>query len=262
MDFKHSIRRYLFIGICLVRQSAWRIGIWSALLLGGLAFTNTLVFQSGDTLKFYSKDSLVYEWILNDSKEIEGGYYKEKALVLPDNKGFLFYEERDFPQKDSVFTKLALYNAQRKKIWERIEAGRRKFCFELTKLDRDRIIIFTTKRLGESPVMEIIKDNQIKRRIDLKEWTNVINYAFSPNGRYILFQAKKPYNYKLWDYIYFIDLKTNKTWEYLFPFCFSCKRGRIDLKVDDEGKSEVIYKSEHRIFDKEGNLVDIFVKLD
>ncbi len=237
-------------------------GILSVMLLVGLGSTTPLVFQSGDTLKFYSRDSLVYEWILNEGKEIEGGYYIKKAKVSPDNRQFLLYEENDFPQQESIYTRLTLYDAERKKIWSRVEERGRKFCFELTKLDMDRIIIFTTKRSGESPVMEIIKDNQLKRKIDLKEWTRVVNYEFSPNGRYILFQVKKPYNYKLWDYIYFIDLKTNKTWEYLFPFCFSCKRGRIDLRVDDEGKSEVIYRNEHRIFDKNGNLIDVFVKLE
>jgi len=112
--------------------------------------------------------------------------------------------------------------------------------------------------------MVIIKNNNNKRIIDLKQWTNIVNYEISPIGRYALFHAKKPYNNKLWDYIYFLDLETNKTWEYLFPFCFSCKRGWLDLKIDDEGKSEVIYqnKNEHRIFDKDGNLVDIFVKFD
>ncbi|MCX7994884.1 MAG: hypothetical protein N3A65_03805 [candidate division WOR-3 bacterium] len=223
---------------------------------------NTQVSLADDTLKFYNGDSLVYLWILKNYEEIDGSYHRERAKVAPDNKQFLFYEERDFPQKDSIFTRLILYDAQRKKIWSRTEDGRRKICFELTDFEEDLLIIFTTERLGEAPVMEIIKNKKLKKRIDLKKWTSVVDYAFSPNKRYVLFHAKKPYNNRLWDYIYFLDLKTNKSWEYLFPFCFSCKRGRIDLKVDDDGKCEVVYRNEHRIFDKEGNLVDVFVKLD
>lgn len=234
-------------------------GIWN------LGFSNTLVFQFGDTLKFFKNDSLVHQWILKSSEYTENsGYYIEKAKVSPDNMKFFIYEERYFPDRESTFTRLTLYNAERNKIWSKEKGGQRKILFELSRIYSDKVILFTTERTNISPEMVIIKNNNNKRIIDLKQWTNIVNYEISPIGRYALFHAKKPYNNKLWDYIYFLDLETNKTWEYLFPFCFSCKRGWLDLKIDDEGKSEVIYqnKNEHRIFDKDGNLVDIFVKFD
>jgi len=222
-----------------------------------------LVFQSGDTLKFYKNDTLMDQWIIKTSEETESGsYYIQKAKVSPDNKKFLFYEEKYFPAKDSIYTKLTLYGANRKKIWTKIRSGVQKICFDLTHIYTDRVTLLTTNLANASPIMEIIKGNKTTRKIDLTQWTSIVDYEISPNDRYVLFHAKKPYNSRLWDYIYFIDLKTNKTWEYLFPLCFSCKRGRIDLKVNDDGKSEAIYKNEHRIFDRDGNLVDIFVKMD
>uniref|UniRef100_A0A7C4TGN0 Dipeptidylpeptidase IV N-terminal domain-containing protein n=1 Tax=candidate division WOR-3 bacterium TaxID=2052148 RepID=A0A7C4TGN0_UNCW3 len=221
-----------------------------------------LVFQFGDTLKFYKNDSLIDQWIMEAREEAQKGiYYLQKAKVSTDNKKFLLYEEKFFSEKDSIFTKLTLYDADKKKVWSKIKGGQRKISFELTNLYPDKIIIFTLDRTNSFPVMEIMKGNRT-RKIDLTQWTGIVDYEISPNGRYLLFHTKKPYSSRLWDYIYFLDLQTKAEWEYLFPFCFSCKRGKIFLKIDDEGKSEVIYRNEHRIFDKKGNLVDIFVKVD
>ncbi len=228
-----------------------------------LGFTNSLIFQSGDTIKFFKNEKLVTQWILKNSTDENGLYTTiNKAKVSPDNKFLLLYEEEFFGSNDSIFSKLTLYNANEKKVWSRVKTGKRKVSFELTDIFEDIVIVFYTDRFNGFPIMEMIKMNGAKKTVDLSHWDIVVNYTLSANRRFMLFHAKKPYNDRLWDYIYFLDLKTNKTWEYLFPFCFSCKRGWIDLKVYDEGKSEVIYKNEHRIFDKEGNLVDIFVKLD
>lgn len=230
---------------------------------GGLGFSNSLVFKEGDTLKFYKNDSLINQRVLQRIEySEEGGYYIERAGISPDNKRFFICEEEYSPEKDSIFTKLNVYNSDQKRIYSRVESGKRRINAELTKVYPDKIIIFITDRLGDNPVMEIIKNNKTKKTVHLKQWTSIANYTISQNGRYILFHAKKPYNNKLWDYIYSLDLETNKSWEYLFPFCFSCKRGWIDLKIDNDGKSEVIYRNEHRIFDRDGNLIDVFVKLD
>lgn len=248
------------------------LGIWSATPGGGLGFSQALVFQSGDTLKFYKNDSIVDQWLLESKEESEAHgtkvptpfYFSQKARVAQDNKSFLLYEEKKFIKKDSTITKISLYKADKKKVWTRTKSGTEKFSFDLTKIYPDRVILFITDTYNSSPRMEILKETESKKTLNLREWSGIVNYEVSPNGRYIIFHAKKPYNNKLWDYIYFTDLNTNRSWEYLFPFCFSCKRGWLELKIDDEGKSEVIYKNknEHRIFDKEGNLVDVFVKLD
>ncbi|MGB9720261.1 MAG: hypothetical protein ACPL28_02110 [bacterium] len=253
---KSSIEVYLIVGICLGFGPPVCVADWN------LGFAGALIFQSGDTLKFSQDDSLVYEWILNNNEKLEtGGYHIEKAKVSQDNRRFFIYEEEYFPNQDSTFTQLTLYDARRNKIWSRTQGGARKFSFELSRIYGDRIILFVNSRSNVNPEMIILKDGT-RSTVDLTQWTSIVNYEISPDGRYILFHAKKPYNYKLWDYLYFIDLKTSKNWEYLFPICFSCKRGKIDLKVYDDGKSEAIYKNEHRIFDREGNLIDIFVKLD
>ncbi|MEO0094684.1 MAG: hypothetical protein ABIL66_02185, partial [candidate division WOR-3 bacterium] len=207
--------------------------------------------------------SLIEQRILKREESTnDGGYYIEKAGVSSDNKRFFICEERYFPEKDSIFTRLIVYNSEQKKIYSKIKSGKRKISTELTKIYPDKIVVFIVDRFNDNPVIEIIKDDNHKKVIDLKKWTSIANYTISQNGRFVLFHARKPYNNRLWDYIYFLDLKTNKSWEYLFPFCFSCKRGWIDLKVYDDGKSEVIYRNEHRIFDQKGNLIDIFVKLD
>uniref|UniRef100_A0A7V3RGL4 Dipeptidylpeptidase IV N-terminal domain-containing protein n=1 Tax=candidate division WOR-3 bacterium TaxID=2052148 RepID=A0A7V3RGL4_UNCW3 len=240
-----------------------RLLIWFLILFGiDLSVANILVFQSGDTLKFYNGDSLTYQWILKKEERVDGGYYIERAGVAKDNKRFFICEENSFPEKDSIYTRLTVYNANRKKEYTRVKTGKRKISAELTKIYPDKLVICFTDRLNDAPKLEIIKNYKTKQVIDLKQWTSIIDYEFSSNGRYIIFHAIKPYNYRRWDYIYFLDLKTGKTWEYLFPICFSCKRGRIVLKVYDDGRSEAIYKNEHRIFDRDGNLVDIFVKMD
>lgn len=254
MSFR--IRNYSFIGICfgfLILSTPF----------GGLGFTNSLVFQSGDTIKFFRDEKLITQWILKDSVDEIGGYTRiNKAKVSPDNKFLLFYEEQLFGTNDSIFSKLTLYNAHKNKIWSRIKAGERKISFELASIFEDMVIVFYTDRLNGFPIMEMIHMNGVKKTIDLRQWDIVINYELSANRRYMLFHAKKPYMNKLWDYIYFLDLKTNKTWEYLFPTCFSCKRGWVELKVDNNGRCEVIQNKEYRIFNKEGSLLDIFVRFD
>ncbi|MEO0135914.1 MAG: hypothetical protein ABIL39_02360 [candidate division WOR-3 bacterium] len=256
-------------------QQLWERGLLSFSVIGILLIlllpngvlhsltrsSDILVFLSGDTLKFYRNDSLITQRILKREEDTtNGSYYFEKAGVSPDHQRFFICEERYFPECDSHYTKLSVYTANKKKLFVYTKGGKRKICADLTRIYPDKIVFFITDRFNDNPVMVIINKN--KKTLDLKQWTSITNYAFSTNGRYILFHAKKPYNNRLWDYIYFLDLTTDKSWEYLFPFCFSCKRGWIDLKVYDDGKSEVIYRNEHRVFDKEGHLLDIFVKLD
>uniref|UniRef100_A0A7V0Z4L2 Uncharacterized protein n=1 Tax=candidate division WOR-3 bacterium TaxID=2052148 RepID=A0A7V0Z4L2_UNCW3 len=237
------------------------IGFW--MLFGiDLSVANILVFQSGDTLKFCKDDSPIDKWILKSGQNESGGYYNEKAKVSPDNKRFFIYKEQYFNSDDSIKTQLILYNAHKTVLGRFRGEDDRKISFELSRILEDRLILFTTNYYNQSPKMEIIQFNKAKRTIDLNQWNSIIDYQISQNRRYVIFHGRKPYNTKLWDYIYFIDLQTNKVWEYLFPICFSCKRGRIVLKVYDDGGSEAIYKNEHRIFDRNGNLVDVFVKMD
>lgn len=231
--------------------------------LGRLGFANALVFQFGDTIRFYKDEKLITEWILKDSLGENDSYYSlEKAKISPDNRFLLIYEEKSSGTDDSIFSRLTLYNAATRKVWSRKKIGKTKISFELTSIFDDMVLIFYTDRHNGFPVIEMIKMNCKSRTIDLRQWDIIIKYAISANRRYMLFHSKKPFNNRLWDYVYFIDLKTNKDWEYLFPNCFSCKRGWIELTVDNEGKCEVVQNKEYRIFSKEGNLLDIFVRIE
>jgi hypothetical protein len=62
------------------------------------------------------------------------------------------------------------------------------------------------------------------------------------------------------DSIYFYDLIAAKDWDYLFPSCLSCKKSRIYLEVDNDGRAEVIHKNEHRVFTSGGILTDIYLR--
>lgn len=230
-------------------------------LFQDLGFCGMLVFQHGDTLKFLKNDSLIDQWILESEERVTPAVRSTKAAkVSPDNKSFLFYEEQYFPAEDSIFSKLILYGADKKKIWTKVENGKRKISIETTRIYPNRVVLFITDRVNAYPVMEIIWNKKTKETVDLKQWLGIVDYAFSPHERYVAFHAKKSHNNHLFDYVFFLDLYSKKHWEYPFPFCASCKRGKVDLKVDDQGITEVIYKREHRIFSKEGQLLDISIR--
>ena len=88
-----------------------------------------------------------------------------------------------------------------------------------------------------------------------------MKYAFSPNERYVVLHVKNPFADKVWDFIHFIDIQASNEWTYRFPICVSCKRFNLDISVTDDGVSDVVYKSEHRIFNKEGKLIEIYLGL-
>lgn len=240
------------------------LGIWSAALFGGLGFSTTLVFQAGDTLKFFKEDSIVDQWIMGQETRTEPEEYiiTKKTKVSADSNYFFVYEEEYYPVKDSISTKISFYNANKKKFFQRSYKSERKISFDLTKLYNKMLILVTTDKFNVNPSLEFIKNKKNQKVIKEDKWQRIINYELSPNLNYLVMHNRNPYSGKLWDYIYFIDLKTKKDWTYLFPVCLSCKRTKIDLSIDDEGKVEVIHKNEHRIFDKDGNLLNIFIKLD
>ncbi|MEO0216424.1 MAG: hypothetical protein ABIL14_05365, partial [candidate division WOR-3 bacterium] len=115
-----------------------------------LGFTQSLVFQTGDTLKFYKNGSLIEQRILKREESTnDGGYYIEKAGVSSDNKRFFICEERYFPEKDSIFTRLIVYNSEQKKIYSKIKSGKRKISTELTKIYPDKIVVFIVDRFND-----------------------------------------------------------------------------------------------------------------
>ena len=122
-------------------------------------------------------------------------------------------------------------------------------------------IITKCDRFYREPAFIVIRNGETVEVIQEGEWQRIVSYKISANDRYLLFHTRKPYHGKPWDYIFFWDLRTGRNWDYIFPTCLSCKKSRIDLGVDNSGRSEVIHKNEHRIFSKEGVLVDIYLKM-
>lgn len=230
-----------------------------------ILFAGLLVFQKADTLKFMRGNETVDTWTaVEEITALNHGnlIYTRCAKVSSDNKHFLFYEQEYHTARDSFFTKLTLYKSNQEKIWERCSDHHRKISFNLSTLFDDRVVMVMTDKYGMSPSMEIIKDGKSDTVVTKEQWRRIMEYVFSPNMRYIAFHVKGPYHEKIWNYIHSIDLKTHKNWTYLFPICVSCKRYRIGLDVKNDGTVDVVYKYQHRVFDKTGKLIDIYITFE
>lgn len=228
-----------------------------------LLLVGTLVFLNGDTIRFVDNGDLVDIIVLGDSIEIDstGRRLARRGKVSDDNR-FLSICEAEYGSDDEVSTsKVSFYDANRNLLWEERGEGSRSIAQELSGVHNNLFFIGTWERLSINPTFSVILDSTKIDLIKDGEWEQVVDFKVSPNGKYFLFHTRNPYNYKTWDYIYFYDLDTRNAWDYLFPTCVSCKRARIDLYVDDEGRAEVVYKNEHRIFSKRGTLEDLFLKL-
>jgi len=231
-----------------------------------LLIANTLVFQQGDTLKFFNDNKVVDKWTTTDGDtnfQYNDAYYTRKFKVSADSSHFFIYEERRHKSTDRVFTKISLYNAEQEKLWEISADHGTRISFYLTNIYKDTIILVTTDNDYNNPTLEIITNKEKTLLIKKDRWHRIINYAISPNMRYFVLHAKNPYNKKTWDYIYFIDVKTKNTWTYLFPICVSCKRyKRISLNVKNDGAVDVVYKYQHKVFDKTGKLIDFYITFE
>lgn len=235
-----------------------------AFITEGLLIANILVFQQGDTLRFLKNNEVIDQWLLFEDPQNQSSdhlVYTRRSKVSVDSSHFFIYEEERHTLTDSVFTKITLYNAGQVKLWEKCMRKGRRISFYLTDIYKDIIILVTTNSGHTNPSLEIIINKKKKEIIKENEWHRIIRYAISPNMQYLVLHVKNPHNKKMWDYIYFVDIDTYDNWTYLFPICVSCKRKKIELAVYDNGKSEVIYKGEHRVFSKQGKLIDIYRKL-
>ncbi len=229
-----------------------------------LAFTATLVYQNGDTLKFMNGDSVIATRVMSTETVFEpvARSIATKAKTSAEHDRYFVYQETCFLHNDSIVTSLTLYSSDQKKLWQRAGDNNHRISYELTDLRNDILILVTTNQGNTNPRLEFIRDRKARTVIRENQWQRITEYAISPNDRFIVLHTKNSYQGKSWDYVYFIDLKTNKTWSYLFPMCVSCKRNRLDMKVDDEGITEVIYKNEHRLFSRNGTLTDVFMTME
>ena len=225
-----------------------------------LFMLNIFVYQNGDTLLFTERDSIIDRWILGETfQQIDS---LEETIIknakISSNNEFFFIHEEKYAHTAHTQSKIVLYNKYRERVWADSTSDSTFITFELSNIYDSLLIVVTAERNGWLPSLSAVKDSKEEILIERGDWNKIIDYKISPNNRYLLFHNKKPYSGKNWDHIYFIDLETKKEWQYLFPTCVSCKRSRIKLHIDDEGKAELVYKTEHRIFSKEGKLIDIF----
>lgn len=225
---------------------------------------NMLVFLETDTLLFRKDDAVVDRWYIGEKTEhTSSGALRTTthAVVADDHTRFLYFREAYLPDTDSLFSQLTLYRADGHQVWQRTAPPGRTHARFLSELVDDEVVVVTTNQYGAAPSMERISSTAIDTIFREGDWYRLSAYAFSPNRRFIVMHVKNPYREKVWDYIHFIDLQTGSTWSYLFPICVTCKRYKhIDVSVDNDGISEVVYKGEHRIFSREGVLIDVFIK--
>jgi len=226
----------------------------------------TLVYQTGDTLLFMERDSIIERWIVGESVE-EGDSIEiqviRRAKVSPDNKFFLIHEEKRSPDYKHLQSKVSFYDRTKKVLWNDAYEDSTRILFELSNIYDSLFVVVVSDIFGRDPELYVIDGSLQKMTvIEKDEWMRILSYALSPNCRFLASHTRRLRFRKPWDYIYFIDLRTEKSWEYLFPTCVSCKRASITLDVDNNGQVEVVYKAEHRIFSKEGELIDIFLKVE
>ena len=229
-----------------------------------LLLFNVYVFQKGDTLIFKENDKIVEIMVLagQQTNAGPGRIVIEQAKVSSDNRKYFVYETVRDVNRDSVLhTKLSVFDARKNRVLEEETAGLRNLSYELSSLHDSLFVVASWDHFYCNPSLTVIKDEERIDVIEEGQWQRIVSYKVSPHNQYMLFHARKPYRNKLWDYIYFYNLKSGESWDYMFPTCLSCKKARIDLNVYDDGRSEVIHKREHRIFSKDGTLEDIFLKL-
>lgn len=229
-----------------------------------LFLLSTWVLQSGDTLMFMENSEIIDRIILDEhvASDSPGQVVIRQAKVSPNKKRYVVHETTQNIENDSILrTKISFYDAEKNRLFEESAAGDRNISFELSDVRDSLFIITSWDHLYRKPVFYVIANGETVEVIKEGEWQRIVSYKMSSNSRYILFHTRNPYYGKPWDYIFFWDLETNNNWDYLFPTCLSCKKARIDLDVDDNGRSEVIHKKEHRIFSREGVLVDIYLKM-
>jgi hypothetical protein len=230
-----------------------------------LFLIGSLVFQNGDTL-FFMKESTYADTIILDVWFVDGREsfrVVRQAKTASDNMTYFIhtatYSETE--PESLVSTRITFYNAEKKKLGEEKETGSRNISFELSNIYDSMLIVTTWGRDYGNPAVLVIKDGKKTQIIKEMDWLRIVSYQVSPNNRYILFHTRNPFHAILWDYIYFYDLETGNDWDYVFPTCLSCKKARIELEINDSGRSEVVHKNEHRIFSPEGVLEDIYLKL-
>lgn len=242
----------------IIPLNVYNLWIMILFLLG------TLVLQNGDTL-FFAEDSsyvdtvVMQTWIVENKGAIR---VTEKAKVGTDNTIYLIHSAvYGLTAPESLLSStIAFYDAKKNKLLEDKSRGGRNIAYDLSNIHDSLFIVTTWDHQYRKPALYVVKDDKKLEIVKEGDWERIVSYKVSPNNQYIVFHVRNPYHEKPWDYIYFYDLTTGRNWDYLFPSCLSCKKSRIYLTVNNDGRSEVIHKNEHRIFSPDGVLEDIYLK--
>jgi hypothetical protein len=228
-----------------------------------LLLISAVILQDGDSLFILRSndavDTLIIAAVVIDSTS---GFRLENRVKVADSEDkYCLYEEKYLLEADSlVSTKISFFDEHHTMILEEEIADGRKISFELSNI-YDSILVVTTwdYRYGK-PSLYVVRDEKRQEVIKEGEWNRIVSYQVSANNRFMIFHMRNPYYDKPWDYVYFYDLATGQDWDYLFPSCLSCKKSRIYLRVDNDGRSEVVHKNEHRVFSAYGVLENIYLK--
>jgi hypothetical protein len=234
--------------------------MWIMILL----LIGAVILQSGDSLFILGSndaaDTLVIAATVIDSAS--GLRIENKVKVSESGEKYCVYEERYLLGADSlVSTKISFYDEHQAVMLEEEIADGRKISFELSNIYDSMLVVTTWDHRYGKPSLYVVKDEEKQEIVKEGDWTRIVGYKVSANNRFMVFHMRNPYYDKPWDYIYFYDLATGQDWDYLFPSCLSCKKSRIYLEVDNDGRAEVTHKNEHRVFSVHGVLEDIYLKL-
>lgn len=230
-----------------------------------LLLLSATVFQNGDTL-FFTIDSTSVDTIVMQEYVIEGkepARVTEKAKVGSNNTIYLIHSEvYSLTVPESLLSStITFYDAEKNKLHEEKGSGGRYLSYDLSNIHDSLLVITSWDERNREPSMYAMKDSEKLEIVKQGDWERIVSYKVSPNNKYFLFHMRNPFHEKPWDYIYFYDITTSRHWDYIFPTCLSCKKSRIYLEINNEGRAEVIHRKEHRIFSPEGILEDIFLKL-
>jgi hypothetical protein len=226
---------------------------------------SALVFQSGDTLFFEKDERIVETWVLGEEVDGDSIVHErtiKQAKVSPDNRRFFIHTLVVDSEYEYLRSEIDFYSADQEQIFHESYSGDEKVLYQSSAVHDSLFVVSVGDTYNKDPQVRIIKDDQETVVVEHGTWQRIVSVEVSPNNKFLALHTRKRYSRKLWDYIYFVDITTQQTWEYQFPTCLSCKRTNISLGVNDDGQVKAVYRAEHRVFSKEGKLIDIFLQID
>jgi len=237
---------------------------WAWLLL---IFTRIQIFEQGDTLIFMDgdrrQDVLIFEETTQPAENGGTVTLTRKARASDDRRSYFIFEQSQYTQPESVFTRVTLYTADRKPVRTETRAGERRIAFELTRLFGNRLVLGTVDRDYSRPRLDLLEPGRSGRTLIAEDaWPKIAQYEISPNFRFMVLHARRLINGRMMDFVAGRDLKSGQEWEYAFPICLTCRRGTITIRIDNQGGVETVYKNEHRIFNRSGEMIDLYLETE